>query len=417
MHQKEVLEEFIYKLHEKCGFCGKGDIENFVETEFSYNHTMSDEFIEALLEEPFFSELPDGVICCLNERLRLPDGYSASDSALVHMALVLCDPDKCRLPDGTGIVFTKDGMYVNTPQNSDQQFSVQYQDIQELSYRPDEHLLVIKASRGKYVLNTIVWNIRLIYDFLQFALERYDFDEQDKSLISSINLDRLKGESVGVIAAGVTYGNVSNASSIYFDDKLLTPRGHGFAAEHANHLMDRFMGKKAKIVGDDNTKNGPDRMVNGVAIQSKYCASGSKCIQECFENGQFRYWNRNGTPMQIEVPADMYDAAVQAMENRIRRGEMGPNITDPEQAKNIVRKGHFTYAQAKNIAKAGTVESIVYDAASGAIIARNTFGITAVLTFATDVWNGESVDVALKHSAVQGIKVGGVTFATAILSG
>ena len=417
MHQKEVLEEFIYKLHEKCGFCGEGDIENFVETEFSYNHTMSDEFMEALLEEPFFSELRDGVICCLNERLRLPNGYSASDSALVHMALVLCDPDKCRLPDGTGIVFTKDGMYVNTPQNSDQQFSVQYQDIQELSYRPDEHLLVIKASRGKYVLNTIVWNIRLIYDFLQFALERYDFDEQDKSLISSINLDRLKGESVGVIAAGVTYGNVSNASSIYFDDKLLTPRGHGFAAEHANHLMDRFMGKKAKIVGDDNAKNGPDRMVNGVAIQSKYCASGSKCIQECFENGQFRYWNRNGTPMQIEVPSDMYDAAVQAMENRIRRGEMGPNITDPEQAKNIIRKGHFTYAQAKNIAKAGTVESIVYDAASGAIIARNTFGITAVLTFATDVWNGESVDVALKHSAIQGIKVGGVTFATAVLSG
>ena len=158
-------------------------------------------------------------------------------------------------------------------------------------------------------------------------------------------------------------------------------------------------------------------MVNGVAIQSKYCASGSKCIQECFENGQFRYWNRNGTPMQIEVPSDMYDAAVQAMENRIRHGEMGPNITDPEQAKNIVRKGHFTYAQAKNIAKAGTVESIVYDAASGAIIARNTFGITAVLTFATDVWNGESVDVALKHSAIQGIKVGGVTFATAVLSG
>lgn len=417
MHQKEVLEEFIYKLHEKCGFCGKGDIENFVETKFSYNHTMSDEFMEALLEEPFFSELPDGVICCLNERLRLPDGYSASDSALVHMALVLCDPDKCRLPDGTGIVFTKEGMYVNTPQNSDRQFSVQYQDIQGLLYNPDDNLLVIKTSRGKYVLNTIVWNIRLIYDFLQFALERYDFDEQDKSLISSINLDRLKGESVGVIAAGVTYGNVSNASSIYFDDKLLTPRGHGFAAEHANHLMDRFMGKKAKIVGDDNAKNGPDRMVNGVAIQSKYCASGSKCIQECFENGQFRYWNRNGTPMQIEVPSDMYDAAVQAMENRIRHGEMGPNITDPEQAKNIVRKGHFTYAQAKNIAKAGTVESIVYDAAPGAIIARNTFGITAVLTFATDVWNGESVDVALKHSAIQGIKVGGVTFATAVLSG
>ena len=393
MHQKEVLEEFIYKIHKKCGcgfYEGEED-EDLAEAEFSYNDTLSDEFVEALLEEPLFSELPDDIICCLNERFWRTDGM--------------------------GIIFTRQGMYVNTPKDSKYRFAILYRDMKALSYAPNTSELTIKANNKSYVLDTVIWNIRLIYDFLQFASECYNFDEQDRNLLYSIDLDSLKGKNVGVIAAGTTYGNVSNASSIYFDDKLLTPRGHGFAAEHANHLMDRFMGKKAKIVGDDNAKNGPDRMVNGVAIQSKYCASGSKCIQECFENGQFRYWNRNGTPMQIEVPSDMYDAAVQAMENRIRHGEMGPNITDPEQAKNIVRKGHFTYAQAKNIAKAGTVESIVYDAASGAIIARNTFGITAVLTFATDVWNGESVDVALKHSAIQGIKVGGVTFATAVLSG
>ena len=41
-----------------------------------------------------------------------------------------------------------------------------------------------------------------------------------------------------------------------------------------------------------------------------------------------------------------------------------------KEAKNIVKKGHFTYEQAKNIAKAGTVESITYDAVNGAIIAR-----------------------------------------------
>lgn len=222
--------------------------------------------------------------------------------------------------------------------------------------------------------------------------------------------------SVGAIVSGITYGNVSNASSMYFDDKILSPRGHGFAAEHANHLWDVYHGNDAKIVGDDNAKNGADRIVNGVNIQTKYCASGSKCIQECFENGKFRYFNPDGSPMQIEVPSDMYDSALQAMQSRIERGEVA-GVSDPAEAKNIIRKGHFTYTQAKNIAKAGTVESICYDAASGAIIATNTLGITAVLTFATSVWNGEEIDVALKTAAAQGIKVGGTTFISAVLAG
>lgn len=57
----------------------------------------------------------------------------------------------------------------------------------------------------------------------------------------------------------------------------------------------------------------------------------------------------DGKPMQIEVPSDKFDAAVQAMEEKIREGKI-PGVTDPNEAKNIVRKGHFTYQQAKNIA-------------------------------------------------------------------
>ncbi len=220
----------------------------------------------------------------------------------------------------------------------------------------------------------------------------------------------------GAKAAGLTYSNVSNASTHYFDDKIATPKGHGFAAEQANHLADLYTGKNARIVGDDNLKNGADRIVDGINIQSKYCASGSKCIQECFDNGSFRYLNADGSPMQIEVPSDMYDAAVKAMEHRISNGEV-PGVTDPAEAKNIVRKGHFTYQQVKNIAKAGTVESIAFDAASGAIIAVNTFGITAVLSFATALWNGEDFNVAIKSAATNGLKVGGTAFITAVLAG
>lgn len=215
---------------------------------------------------------------------------------------------------------------------------------------------------------------------------------------------------------GEIYGNVSNASTVYGEEKLHAVRGHGFAAERANTLYDKYTGHRAKIVGDDNAKNGADRILDGVQIQSKYCQTGSKCISECFENGKFRYYNPDGSPMQIEVPRDKYDAAIAAMKERIKRGEVS-GVSDTKDAENIIRRGHFTYEQAKNIAKAGTVESLVYDAANGTIIATSTFGITAILTFATSVWNGEKKEEALKNAAFSGLKVSGTTFITAILAG
>ena len=36
--------------------------------------------------------------------------------------------------------------------------------------------------------------------------------------------------------AGIVYGNVSNASTIYGEEKFHAVRGHGFAAERANTL-------------------------------------------------------------------------------------------------------------------------------------------------------------------------------------
>ena len=178
-------------------------------------------------------------------------------------------------------------------------------------------------------------------------------------------------------------------------------------------MFDKLRGRKARILGDDNAKNGADRIVDGVYIQSKYCETGARCINECFENGgsgTFRYTN-----MQIEVPSDVYDAAVATMEKKIENGQV-PGVTDPKQAKNIVRKGHFTYTQAKNIAKAGTVESLTYDAVNCAVIAASAFGVTAMLTFATSIWNGEDPDVSLKIATYSGLRVGGAAFATGVLS-
>ena len=146
-------------------------------------------------------------------------------------------------------------------------------------------------------------------------------------------------------------------------------QGHGFAAERAEHVRDLYHGEDVKILGDNNAKNGADRLVNGVEIQSKYCRSGVACIQECFENGQYRYYSSNGEPMKIEVPADMYEDAVKAMRRRIANNEI-EGVINPDEATNLVKKGHYTYAQVKQIAQAGTIESLTFDAANGMIVAK-----------------------------------------------
>jgi len=214
---------------------------------------------------------------------------------------------------------------------------------------------------------------------------------------------------------GVASGAYQSSEN-YADNVILgAERGHGFAAEKANHLKDVFDGKDASIVGGDNAKNGADRLVNGVEIQTKYCASGSKCVSECFENGEFRYFGSDGTPMKIEVPSDKYDSAVQAMEERIKRGQI-KGVTDPAQAKEIVKKGAFTYQQVRNIAKFGTIESLTYDTVNGIKLAGSAMGISVAVSFAVSMWNGEEWDVALKDSVYTGLKVGGTAWLGSIIT-
>ena len=241
--------------------------------------------------------------------------------------------------------------------------------------------------------------------------QEYDIDWSSED--TSINYDKLKfpgGEAGGI---GLSEFNETNKS--FEEEKFHASRGHGFAAERANNLFDKLTGHDAQIVGDDNAKNGADRIVDGVYIQSKYCATGSRCIKECFDDeGYFRYL-RDGKPMQIEVPSDKYEDAIKAMQEKIKNGKV-PGVTDPAEAEKIVRKGHFTYEQAKNIAKFGTVESLTYDAVNGMIIATSAFGVTAAITFVTNIWNGEDFESSIKLATFSGLKVGGTAFATTIIA-
>lgn len=191
-------------------------------------------------------------------------------------------------------------------------------------------------------------------------------------------------------------------------------QGHGTAAEYANTAIDRIRNpfNRAEHLGSDNAKHGADRRVNGINIQTKYLKTASESIAAAFKDGKAIYLNDDGTMMQIEVPRDQYSKAIELMKKRIANGQV-PGETNPENAKNYVRRGHVNYLQAYNIAGSGSIESVTIDAVQGIICAIPGAGITTVLTFATAVWNGAEIEEAAKASAVAGLKVigkGAVSF-------
>ena len=214
--------------------------------------------------------------------------------------------------------------------------------------------------------------------------------------------------------ASALKASAANYNAIYQETKnnMNGSQGHGYAAEYQNNTMDRLRGfdveSTAQILDENGrqNKNGADRTVNGTEIQTKYHKTASNSIGEAFEGGTARYIRSDGSGkmMQIEVPRDQYQQALELMQKRIDKGEV-PNVEPGENAATYVKRGYFTYAQAMNAAKAGTIESLSIDVASGVICTSSAAGISAIIMFAHSIWNGEALEDAVKSSIQVGIKV------------
>lgn len=216
-------------------------------------------------------------------------------------------------------------------------------------------------------------------------------------------------------AVSAAYAKLDSAAHNDRLNRFAGREGHGFAAEQANDFIDAVTGKDSVILGDDNMKNGPDRMVNGTLIQSKYCHSAKTTVDAAFHNGQYKYLDGNGHPMQLEVPSDQYEEVVAIMRKRIANGKV-PGTTNPADAEKIVRKGNIDYQTACNIARAGTIDSLIFDAAHGTVIAANAFGISATIVFAKALWDGQSLGKAVDMAMCAGLQAGGIAFATSVLT-
>lgn len=238
-------------------------------------------------------------------------------------------------------------------------------------------------------------------------------------ILINTNTIKVFAQNEGVETA--PYGT-QTAMELYEQRNFSAPTGHGWAAERANNQIDRFKGINASVVGDNNVKNGADRQIiesNGeiTNIQSKYYSSASKSINAAFdsETGYYRYINKDGTPMQLEVPADQYEEAVSKMEAKISEGKI-PGVNDTKEAANLVREGNVTYEQAKNIAKAGTFDSIKYDIKTGLVTTTMALGISFAFDYVISRMNGQSNQEALKDATLNSLKIGGLVMGTHVIS-
>jgi hypothetical protein len=235
---------------------------------------------------------------------------------------------------------------------------------------------------------------------------------------------------------GITQSYTENISSIpnmqgiaqsYTENiRLQSRQGHGIAAERANHMIDKLLGKDVQLTGDSNAKNGPDRVEHvdsgspfashEVQIQTKYCRTGRECVEDCFDkSGTLRYIDADGNAMQIEVPANHYEAAEASWKIKIRDGKI-PGETDQDNASKYIKKGSTTYEQAVNITRFCTVESLVYDMANASIVTINAMGISSVVIFARSIWAGENLDIALREAISAAFKTGKIAFLSGVIS-
>ena len=157
-----------------------------------------------------------------------------------------------------------------------------------------------------------------------------------------------------------------------------TRGGHGFAAEDANNLADRLRGRIAKVVGRSLERHGADRVVDGVRVQSKYYENPTATMRSAFDphGGNYRY------PGQVlEVPKDQYRKCLARMRRRIREGRV-PGHTDPADAERLVRRGTVTYKQARNIARAGNIDSVKFDVKTGAAVTGVAIALSSLIDYA-----------------------------------
>lgn len=218
-----------------------------------------------------------------------------------------------------------------------------------------------------------------------------------------------------IIASSVVGGNISlglDAKTVAYNSFVKNESRFGFLVEDYLTKMDNLKLKDAKIVGDNLKKSGPDRLVNNRYIQTKYHKSADSTLKAAFDKeGNYRYVDENNNAIQFEVPYDQFNEIKKAFKKMVKNGEVS-NIKDEAQVDNIVKQGLLTHDQGVKLAKAGTIESIKYDALTGAVTCLSVFG----LSFVTSVFFGFLATKDLKYAVKEGVICATKSYGLSILT-
>lgn len=324
----------------------------------------------------------------------------------------------------SGLVMTSRGMVFKSPRPKHkgkklkriEEYQIPYQVILWEYFDPSEYEIERQTQGNCFLIkkdNTIVsvFNNTAVIDFFNKYIEKLcEIDKNVNQLIEDTiisEIDTLNFESVAF-------------NSAYGEDQSKT--GHGIYAEEAGSMLDRLNGESSTVVGRDNAKNGPDKIVNGAPVQCKFCKSANSSVGACFKKNpqtgkmEYRYYDlKSGKPMMVEVPADQYEKALEIMRQKILDGQV-PGVTDPEKAKELVRRSKLTYTQARNLAKPGTFESLTYDAVTGTVSCSFAAGVSALASFGMVYWRTKDWEKARDAAIDTAISVFGPTLVANIIS-
>lgn len=327
----------------------------------------------------------------------------------------------------SGIVLTNKGIYIKASRKiaktlSDKEnegkkkTNVIYQYIPWDYYDPDGYEVRKETQDGSRGYSIFLEG-KKVTEFYDESLY-YFFLKLQKNNRANMSADDL---SDAAIASDIGIWGLDAAAFNAANGVDNSKTGHGIYAENATTMIERATGDKVAHTGGDNAKNGPDKIVNGFRVQCKYCKTAGSSVGACFETDAqtgkkvYRYIGPNDKPMLLEVPKDQYEKAVEAMRKRIINGEV-PGVTDPNEASKIIRKGKLTYTQVRNLAKAGTIESLTYDAATGIISCSAICGVSAVIAFSITFWQTKDKKKAASVALETGLQVFGPSFVGMILA-
>ena len=337
-----------------------------------------------------------------------------------------------------GILLTNEGIFASSQSNESSNKGKQKEYITTSEFLPFKGLWKIRFDDNKKLLvfyyrkkikriiineddkyvRAIIVGIKNMIDsgytndidtgYIKNKIEQSELSYRTDS-IASFNIAQTIGTTVGI------YSNIENHVHNHQINSIVNASmGHGHAAEYANNLIDKIKHPLLNVeqVGQNNARNGADRVVGDQLIQTKYCSNARNTVNSAFEKkvdgGQYRY-----SGMQLEVPKDQYNEAIKVMQERISEGKV-PGYTNPEDAYKIIRKGNITYNESKLITQGGNITSIKYDALDGAIQSLPIAGISFVIVFAQAKWSGMDTKDAVTLAVKAGLRtliIGTVVYA------